>query len=203
MREVQVRRVTGGAFQSVQPWRSNRYGQRADSSASLWWGPKTTALEHLAGGSKQLAQEIEDLQRKHAPPTWPRQPDAWQALTRAKGHHQKAQKWLLECEDALERLVILHDEALLRRDQALKDAHDADQEADEKLAVQTPLDFLVDDRLLDAKLDDCEDGPEKEGVLALRATVAEIQQAGRSPTQRVEAAEAGARRAAGGDRARG
>eukprot|EP00959_Pyramimonas_sp_CCMP1952_P114382 2391830-Pyramimonas_sp.AAC.1 len=46
---------------------------------------------------------------------------------KAKGQHQKAQKWLLECEGEPERLSILHDEALLRRGQALEDAFDADQ----------------------------------------------------------------------------
>ncbi|CAK0868330.1 unnamed protein product, partial [Prorocentrum cordatum] len=209
-------------FQGKPPWRSNHYGQQhAGSSAAAWWGPKpgesdgkAAALDFLAGGNKQLAKEIEELQRKHAPPPpQPRPPDAWQALTKAKGQHQKAQKWLLECEDELERLSILHDEALLRRDQALEDAFDADQarakasaayykqvgkgelvkaegEEPAQAEVQTILDFSVDDRLLDADLDDYEDGPEKEAVLAFRTKLADIQQAGKTSLQKIEEAEA-------------
>ncbi|CAK0892144.1 unnamed protein product, partial [Prorocentrum cordatum] len=209
-------------FQGTPPWRSNRYGQQhAGSSAAAWWGPrpgesdgKAAAMDFLAGGNKQLAKKIEELQRKHAPPPpQPRPPDAWQALTKAKGHHQKAQKWLLECEDELERLSILHDEALFRRDQALENAFDADQarakasaayykqvgkgelvkaEGEEpgQAEVQTILDFSVDDRLLDASLDEYEDGPEKEAVLAFRTKLADIQQAGKTSLQKIDEAEA-------------
>ncbi|CAK0794740.1 unnamed protein product, partial [Prorocentrum cordatum] len=154
-------------FQSKPPWRSAHYGQQnAGSSAGSWWGPKpgekdgkVAALDYLAGDVKQLAKEA---------------PDAWQALTKAKGKYQKAQKWPLECEDEVGKGELVK----------------AEEEEFAKATLQTILDFSVDDRLLDANLDDYEDGPEEEEVLAFRAKVEEIQQAGKQCLQNADDAEA-------------
>jgi len=199
------------------PWHKHKGGeQRAGSPApkKTEWGPKpgepdskVAALEYLAGGNSKLAKEIEELQKKHAaatPAAQPRQPDAWQALTRAKGWHQKAKKKLEESEDELQRLDEMQSKARHRRDLALEEAFDADQErtkaseryyqqvakGDQKAEeVPTIFDFSLDHQLEDTNLDDYEDGAEKDAVLAFRTKVEELQQAGQKQLEKIQEAE--------------